>query len=87
MNYRVPSHIHHRAVHDEVVILDARSDAYLGLNGSAAIVWTSIAECGSVESALQTLLARFEVSEVEARRDIDVLVSQLEARSLIERAM
>jgi hypothetical protein len=62
MKYRVPNHIHHRVVQDEVVILDSRTDAYLGLNGTAAIVWNALARNGSEELALQALIDRYDVN-------------------------
>lgn len=85
MKYHIPSHVHHRAVHDEVVILDSRNDAYLGLNGSAAVIWATIVEGSVAEEAITALVSRFDVGESEARRDVEALVAELEARSLIER--
>ena len=85
MSYRVPPHVHHRAVHDELVLLDARGDAYFGLNPTGAVVWAALAEGGSPEAAAAALVERFAVTPEAARTDVAALVDQLLARGLLER--
>ena len=84
MSFRVPAHVHHRAVHDEVVIMDARADAYVGLNSSAAVIWNVLSSGGSVDAAVDAVLTRFEVTPEAARTDVADLVADLVARGVLE---
>ncbi len=84
MSYRVSPHVHSRAVHDEVVILDARDDAYFALNPTGAVVWSVLAAGRSPEAAAAKLEARFGVPLDVARADAAALIDQLVARGLLE---
>ena len=86
MTYRVPSHVYHRALHDEVILLDPRTDAYLGLNPTAAVTWEVLAAGGTPEAAAATLIERFAVDADTAREDVASLIADLLARGLIEPA-
>ena len=84
MTYRVPAHVHHRALHDEAVLLDARTDAYLGLNRTGACAWEILAKGGSLDAAVDAVVARFEVDRPRASHDVSTLIDTLVARGLIE---
>jgi hypothetical protein len=84
VTYRVPPHVHARHLHDEVVILDARTDAYLGLNQSGAVVWSVHAAGRSPEAAADELVARVTVEPADASADVSALVAELVARGLLE---
>jgi len=84
MSFRVPTHVHHRALHDEAVLLDARSDAYLGLNQTGALAWEILAAGGSPDSAVDALVTAFDVDRERARTDVAVLIETLLARGLLE---
>jgi hypothetical protein len=82
--YRVPSHIYHRTLHDEVVLLDPKSDAYLGLNGTAAVVWTTLSAGGNPMAAVAALVERYAVDAETASEDIETLIADLVRRGLLE---
>lgn len=84
MIYRVPSHVHAEAVHDEVVLLDVRTEAYLGLNVTASAVWSILAGGGSADTAAAELVSRFDVSPEVAKTDVATLTEQLLAQGLLE---
>lgn len=84
MSFRVPSHVHHRQVHGEVVILDANTDRYLGLNSTGAAVWDVLAGGGSVADAIDLVTARFSVPQEIARDDVNTLVHELIDKHLLE---
>ncbi|MDP9369483.1 MAG: PqqD family protein [Chloroflexota bacterium] len=86
MIYRVPSHVHAEAVHDEIVLLDARTEAYLGLNITASAVWSILAGGGSLESAAAELVSRFDVLPEEAQTDVATLTERLLAQGLLEQS-
>jgi hypothetical protein len=85
MTYRVAPHVHFRAVHDEVVLLDARSDDYLGLNPTAATIWRTIVGGRPVAEAVAELVAGFGVPPEVAGHDATSFVDDLVARGLVER--
>lgn len=83
MSYRVPEHVHARPVHDEVMILDTRTNQYLGLNGSGTLVWSILAGGGSVTDAVTALVTHFEVSAEAAEADVGTLLDELLRLGLI----
>jgi hypothetical protein len=86
VNYRVPDHVHYRNLHGEIVLLDTKANAYLGLNRTAAIVWEVIAGGGSATEAANALVDRFDVDSAVAESDLAALVEQLLVRGLLEEA-
>lgn len=86
MIYRVPDHIHARSVHDEIVILDVRADRYLGLNGTAAVVWSVLGGGGSVADAVAELMARYDVTCEVAESDVAALLAELVQLGIISLA-
>ena len=85
MSYRVPPHVYHRDLHDEVILLDAQSDAYLGLNQTAAAIWAILAEGGTFSTAVDAVVTRFDVAQEHAEADVADLISELLARGLLVR--
>jgi hypothetical protein len=85
VNYAIPSHVYVKAVGDEAVLLDTRSDAFFGLNPSAAVVWDALATGLTSTDALDALVARFAVAPETARADVDALIDQLVAHGFLER--
>jgi hypothetical protein len=84
MTYRVPQHVHFRAVHDEIVMLDARDDAYFTLNPTGAVVWSALAGGGSLEAAATALADEFTVTPESARADVQSILAELVDRGLLE---
>lgn len=84
MSYRVSPNVQFRAVHDEVVLLDSRDDAYFALNPTGAVVWSVLAGGQPPEVAAAELVAQFGVSPEVARADAAALIDQLVARGLLE---
>ena len=83
MSYRVPEHVHARPVQGEVMILDTRSNRYLGLNGTGAAVWAVLAGGGSNADAVADLTTRFEVTPETAEADVMRLLEELLRLGLI----
>ena len=84
MTYRVLPHVHHQTVNGEVVILDSRTEEYLGLNATASVVWNALASGSSETGAVKELTSRFEIDDDDAVGDVRELVSSLVERGLIE---
>ena len=85
MSYRLPPYVRHRSVHDEIVLLDTRTDDYLGLNPTAAVAWQVLVDGGTVEAAAADLTARFEVAPRDALGDATAFAEQMVERGLLQR--
>jgi hypothetical protein len=72
-------------VGDEIVILDLRSGTYFGLDPVGARIWRHAEAGKSLDGICEELLAEFDVSGADARRDAAELLEQLVARALIVR--
>ena len=72
-----------REVDGEVVILDLRSQTYLGGNQTAAALWPGLAQGASIEALAHSLSERFGVEEKVARADTEAFVSQLAELDLL----
>ena len=83
MPYVVPEHIHVSELHDELMVLDSKSDAYLGLNKTAAVVWRALVDGGTVNEAADAMVERFDVTYDQALANADSLVQQLLAKGLL----
>jgi hypothetical protein len=86
MSYRVPEHVAFRSVDDEIVLFEATTEAYHGLNASAAAVWTILADGGDLAAAIDGLVERFDVAREAAAGDVAALIERLVARGLLLRA-
>lgn len=81
--FRVPEHIDARSVDDEVIIFDARSGGYLGLNATGAAVWDVLSSGGPVAHAVDALVTHFDVDRATAEQDVPLLLRQLQDLDLI----
>jgi hypothetical protein len=73
-----------RMLDDEAVLVNLRTERYLGLNHVGARMWKALAAAGSIQAAYDDLLREYEVEAQELRRDLIELVEQLIAQHLIE---
>jgi hypothetical protein len=68
----------------EVVILDMKRSAYLGLEGAGARMWTLLQEGRSLRQVQETIVEEFEVDPQTCQRDLLKLVGELAESGLIE---
>jgi hypothetical protein len=82
--YRIPDEvlIQHLS-NGEVVFLDLASEAYFGLDPVGAAMYTALGEHGSLDRAIESLLAEYEVDVDTLRRDLTDLCEQLVERGLL----
>lgn len=73
-----------RVIGDEAVILNLKSELYLGLNPVGTRMWTVLQGAPSIEAAYEILLAEFEVEPKRLREDMDRLLDQMLEQGLIE---
>ena len=73
-----------RIIGDEAVILNLKSELYLGLDPIGTRIWTVLQGSPSIQAAHASLLDEFEVEPERLRQDIDRFLDQMLAQGLIE---
>jgi hypothetical protein len=75
-----------RKVGEESVLLDLKTERYLGLDDVSARFWDLLTSGGSIQSAYDTLLAEFEVDPDRLRNDLDDFIQELVQFGLVEQS-
>ncbi len=65
-------------------ILDLDSSQYFKLNATASVVWEAIRDNGSIDDAVRSIMAQYDVDEDQCRRDATAIVQEFERADLIE---
>jgi len=73
-------------VDGEVVLLDANSGDYFGLNPVAARAWALLTESGDPDMVHAQMLREFDVNSDELARDLSALWTQLSSARLVTAA-
>ena len=73
-----------RIIGDEAVILNLKSELYLGLDPIGTRIWTVLQGSPSIQAAHASLLDEFEVEPERLRQDMERLLDQMLAQGLIE---
>jgi hypothetical protein len=73
-----------RIIGDEAVILNLKTETYLGLDPVGTRIWTVLQDSPSIQAAHASLLDEFEVEPERLRQDMDRLLDQLLEQGLIE---
>ena len=77
-------HVMVRNLQGEAILLDLRSETYLGLDEVGARMWHFVTAGDSGEAAIAPLLAEFDVEEAKLRSDLRQFVRDLLERQLLE---
>jgi coenzyme PQQ synthesis protein D (PqqD) len=67
----------------EVLMLDLASQHYFGLTGSGSEMWQLIAQHGSADSVIDSMLAKYDVDPANLRADFEKLVDELAAKGML----
>lgn len=70
-------------VGDESVLLDLKTERYLGLNEVGTRMWRVLLESDSIQAAYETLLAEYDVTPQQLEEDLRDLLDRLLANALI----
>jgi hypothetical protein len=82
---RIRDRVLHRAVADEIVILDLDGNRLHGLDGVAAFLWREMAaETTSMDALAERVAERFEVGPARAAADLERFVGELVEAGLVE---
>lgn len=82
--FRIASHVLHRTVDGQIVLLDLANEQYFGLNHVGAAMLIHLTE-HPLEDAVTALISQFDVDPDVLRRDLGNLIESLEKAGLIER--
>jgi hypothetical protein len=72
------------SVGEETVLLNLRTELYLGFDNVGARIWSALQESGSIQEAFDKLLGEYEVEAAQLRRDLEEFLAQLREQRLIE---
>ena len=80
---RVAPEVMIQEVGGESVILDLKTEKYLGLNEVGTRMWQVLLESDSIQAAYDKLLAEYEVPPAQLEDDLRVFVDRLLENGLI----
>jgi hypothetical protein len=81
-NPEVPS----TEIDGEIVLMNAQTDSYYSLSGTAAAVWKALNPGASLESICKSLLREYTVEDETCRRDVSEFLKLLMQNKLIQAA-
>lgn len=73
-----------RIVGGEAVLLNLKSELYLGLDAVATRMWTALNTSISIQAAFDALQSEFEVEPERLRLDLDEFLDKLLEQGLVE---
>ena len=73
-----------RVVGNEAVLLNLKTELYLGLNPMGTEMWTVLTNTRSLQGAYDMLLQEFDVEPERLRQELDEFVSKLLEQGLIQ---
>ena len=84
MQYRIPDDVLHRLVQSDTVILNAATNAYVSLNGSAGRIWELFGAGHTAEEVQSMMVDEFEVDPDVVAADVAATLQSLLQRGLLE---
>jgi len=84
MQYRIPDDVLHRVVQSDTVILNAATNAYVSLNGSAGRIWELFGAGHTREEVEAMMVDEFDVDHDVVVQDVATTLQSLIQRGLLE---
>src|SRR5262245_2184775 len=72
-----------RIVGDEAVLLNLKTELYLGLDPVGTRMWTVLTSAPSVQDAYETLLQEYDVDAERLRSDLSDFLDKLSLQTLV----
>lgn len=76
----------YQALHDEVVLLNLKSQQYFGLNDVGSEMWRLLIQYGDVETVAHKICEDYDADPEVVRKDLELLIERLMAASLLKPA-
>lgn len=83
-NIKCSADVLFRMIGDEAVLLNLKTELYLGLDPVGSRMWQLLTTSPSLQAAYDALLQEYEVLPDRLRQDLDRFVGDLLEQSLIE---
>lgn len=83
MHFHIADDVVFRDLAGESVLLNLSTGTYFGLDAVGTRLWHLIAEHGSTELVIETLLAEYDVDALRLQKDVEALIDQLLAKGLL----
>ncbi len=80
----IPSHVLHRDLGSETVLLDLDNGVYYGLDAVATRLWSALVETPRLGDVYQTLSDEYEVPSDRLWADLTNFLSELREKGLID---
>ncbi len=80
----VPDTVLFRELDGESVLLNLKTESYLGLDEVGTRMWTLFTTLPSIQAAYEALLTEYEVEPDVLRRDVEVLLEKMSEHGLVE---
>src|SRR5882762_4898652 len=80
---QIASEVMIQEVGGEAVLLDLKTERYLGLNEVGTRMWQVLLESDSIQGAYDTLLAEYDVTPQQLEEDLRELLDRLLENALI----
>jgi hypothetical protein len=84
MRYRIPDDVLHRVVQTDTVILNAATNAYVSLNGSAGRIWELFGAGHTADEVKSMMADEFDVEVDALEADVAGTLQSLLQRGLLE---
>ena len=79
----IPDDVLMRELQGESVLLNLATESYFGLDEVGTRMWSALSASSSTAAAFEVLLAEYEVSPEDLRRDLADFVDRLAAAGLV----
>ena len=79
----IPTQVMSRLVGDETVLLNLETGLYFGLDGVGQVIWESVSAGENLGSAVEAIVAGFDVDEDQAAADVLTFAATLVERGLL----
>jgi len=75
-----------RKMRDEMILMNARTGRFLGLNAVGARIWALLETPRDLEGLLAELSAHYQLDETQARIDVERFLEEMARDGMIELA-
>jgi Coenzyme PQQ synthesis protein D (PqqD) len=74
----------YRVIDDEAVLLNLKTELYIGLDVVGTRMWTVLHESASIEEAYNVLAREYDVAPDDLRADLENLVTELLEQAVVQ---
>lgn len=79
----IPGSVNESALDGEIVILDAATGNYYGLDETGSRIWELLKKYNEIESIVKAMLEEYEIDEKILRDDITKFLNALRSKGLV----